>query len=215
MLRAHIPPASTPPPPAQINKIKGKKPSPHTCRETYRTQAPGIGKALGGLQRGEPGQGLPAGRGPEGQSTPRPPRGRGWGYPRSPLTSCSPRWTRRGRSGPRYSSPAAARRGSWTPSSFCPLLQLPAAPARRREMEAGVPPAPQAPGKCSPRPPRPSRQPCGRPSAALGTGALSARGGMPAVSCQPQLATRGAGGRARSWLWREGDQLTNLSRLLP
>lgn len=56
----------------QISKIKGKKSSPHTCRETYRTHSPGQGRALGGLQTGEPGQGLPAGRGPEGQSMPRP-----------------------------------------------------------------------------------------------------------------------------------------------
>lgn len=49
---------------------------------------------------------------------------------RCPLTSCSPRWARRGRSGPRYSSRAAEPRGSGTPSSPTPHYN-PQQPSRR------------------------------------------------------------------------------------
>lgn len=48
--------------------------------------------------------------------------------PPAPLTWCSPRWTRRGRSAPRCSSPAAARRWSWSPSSRCPFTTTPSSP---------------------------------------------------------------------------------------
>lgn len=130
--------------PSSPNKNKGKKCVPHPCPEEHRTR--GAGRTPGLYALWSPVKASPPGAGP---STPRQPRG--WRSPWSPLTSCSPRWTRRGRSGPQYSSLAAAQHGSWTPSSLCPLLQHPAALAEEPGKGCGcaVPSAPQAPGKCS------------------------------------------------------------------
>lgn len=181
-LRAHATPASTCHPP-QINKIKGKKSSPHTCRETYRTRAPGAGRALGGSQTGEPGQGLPAGRGPEGPGRRRARAGAG-AAPAAP----SPRTLHVGLERAEADHDTLHRPqhhadlGRHLLSASYYSSQQP--PRRGGKWRRGhAPPAPQAPGKCSPQSlplplpltltspagccpgrSRPSWQPCGPPS---------------------------------------------------
>lgn len=179
-------------------------------------------------RQGSPDKASPPGAGPKARACRG--RGRGRRCPRSPLTSCSPRWTRRGKSGPRYSSPAAARPVSWTPSSFCPPppLQLPAAPSHRRETEAGVSPAPQSPGKCSPRRPPPGSshdvRAAGGGQSCVGPAAL--RAPRPACPAAPRLAgcrlpalrassgNARRSGRVRLWL-REGEGPTAQPVLAP